>query len=184
MGSHMNQQADGAPARAEDDVRESLDALRRIVRLLRVSARASEKVVGVSGAQLFVLQQLADGGVCSIGELAERTLTHQSSVSVVVSRLMEQGLVSRQPSEADARRMEVALTPAGRALLSQAPPMAQAHLIAGLRRMAPEARAALSQGLSALVAQLGADQEQPPLFFEDEAPAPKRRPRSRTHEEA
>jgi hypothetical protein len=50
--------------------------------------------------------------------------------------------------------------------------------------MAPEARAALAQGLAALVAQLGADQEQPPLFFEDEAPAPKRRSRSRTHEEA
>lgn len=178
MGSHTNQRAGG------EDVRVAMDALRRLVRLLRMSARASEKVVGVSGAQLFVLQQLADAGVCSINELAERTLTHQSSVSVVVSRLIEAGLVSRRPSEADGRRMEVALTPAGRALLRRAPPMAQAHLIAGLRRMEPEARGALARGLGALVEQLGADQEEPPLFFEDEAPARRRSSRSRKHEEA
>ncbi len=159
-----------------------MDSIRRIVRLLRVSARASERLVGISGAQLFVLQQLAEAGPCSIGELAEATLTHQSSVSVVVSRLIERGFVSRRASEADGRRAEVMLTPAGRALLRRAPPMAQAHLISGLRRMGAAERGALAQGLSALVREIGADAQAPTLFFEDEAP-PRRRKRTQNHEE-
>ncbi|OJT17099.1 MarR family transcriptional regulator [Archangium sp. Cb G35] len=160
-----------------------MDAIRRIVRMLRVSARASEGLVGISGAQLFVLQQLAEAGPCSINELAERTLTHQSSVSVVVSRLIERELVSRRPSEQDGRRVEVSLTPGGRELLRTAPPMAQVHLISGLRRMEPAQRAALAGGLTALVRELGLDAEAAPFFFEDEAPA-KRRQGKRQHEEA
>src|SRR4029079_9481895 len=38
-----------------------LDAVRRIVRELHESSRAAEKQVGLSGAQLFVLQTLGEG---------------------------------------------------------------------------------------------------------------------------
>ena len=86
MGSH-----------ASADARAVLDAIRRIVRLLRQSARAAERRTGMSAAQLFVLQQLRSaGGALTPGELAERTLTHQSSVSVVARRLVDGGLVKRQ----------------------------------------------------------------------------------------
>jgi DNA-binding MarR family transcriptional regulator len=188
MGPHINprrhqeQPAQEQGREDKEDVRVVMDSIRRIVRLLRVSARASERVVGISGAQLFVLQQLAEAGPCSIGELAEATLTHQSSVSVVVSRLIERGFVSRRASEADGRRVEAALTPAGRTLLRRAPPMAQAHLISGLRRMGATERAALAQGLSALIREIGADAQAPTLFFEDEAPS-RRRKRTPSHEE-
>jgi DNA-binding MarR family transcriptional regulator len=165
-----------------DDVRTVLDAIRRIVRLLRVSARSSEGRVGISGAQLFVLQQLAEEGPCSINALAERTFTHQSSVSVVVRRLIERGLVSRRPSPEDGRRVEVSLTPEGRELSRTAPPMAQVQLIAGLRQLEPTQRAALAGGLAALVRELGLDARAAPLFFEDEAP-PRRRQGKRHHEE-
>ncbi|WP_233261462.1 MarR family winged helix-turn-helix transcriptional regulator [Vitiosangium sp. GDMCC 1.1324] len=182
MGSHTVRRARTAAAPAEtEDVRTVMDAIRRIVRLLRVSARASEGLVGISGAQLFVLQQLAEAGACSINELAERTFTHQSSVSVVVSRLMERGFVSRRPSEVDARRAEVSLTSEGRELLRTAPPMAQARLISGLRKLEPAQRAALAEGLATLVRELGLDAEAAPLFFEDEAPS--RRRQGKRHDE-
>lgn len=190
MGPHTNSRErlaspTGAQGRGEqEDVRSVMDSIRRLVRMLRVSARASERLVGISGAQLFVLQQLADAGTCSIGELAERTLTHQSSVSVVVSRLIERGLVSRRASETDGRRAEVALTPAGRTLLRRAPPMAQAHLIAGLRRMEAAQRGALAQALLVLVREIGADTQVPTLFFEDETPPRRPARRRRNHEEA
>jgi DNA-binding MarR family transcriptional regulator len=168
MGSHTNRPARSEASPGEpEDIRTVMDSIRRIVRLLRVSARASEGLVGISGAQLFVLQQLAEAGPCSINELAERTHTHQSSVSVVVSRLIERGLVSRRPSEVDGRRVEVSLSPGGQELLRRAPSMAQARLITGLRRLEPAQRAALAEGLSALVRELGLDTEAAPLFFED-----------------
>lgn len=164
MGSHINNVAGSE----QGEVREVLDGIRRLVRLLRVSARASERLVGISGAQLFVLQRLAEAGPCSINTLAEQTLTHQSSVSAVVARLIERGLVTRRPSPEDGRRVEVSLAPAGRALLRDAPPMAQAQLIAGLRKLKPDAREGLARGLSALVLELGLDGDSPPLFFEEE----------------
>src|SRR4051812_49679467 len=83
----------GRAARAATDVltdratREVLDAIRRVVRTLREASRHSDRVVGVSAAQLFVLQRLAGTRGLSVNELAARTLTHQSSVSVVVSKL-------------------------------------------------------------------------------------------------
>ncbi|RKH97091.1 MarR family winged helix-turn-helix transcriptional regulator [Corallococcus sp. AB038B] len=179
MGSHTNQPP--PPPEVSGEVRAAMDGVRRLVRLLRVSARASERLVGISGAQLFILQELAESGPCSINTLAERTLTHQSSVSVVVTRLIEQGLVSRRRSDEDGRRVEVALEPKGRALIRKAPPMAQARLISGLRGMKPDVRAGLVQGLDAWVRALGLDGDVAPLFFEEENARPSRRGKTQEH---
>src|SRR3982750_410730 len=98
------------PKRKDARLTGTLDAIRRIIRILRCSFRRSEQQVGIGGAQLFVLQQLDDAPAPSINALAARTYTHQSSVSVVVRRLVEQGLVVRQPSASDRRRRELKLT--------------------------------------------------------------------------
>ena len=82
-------------------VERSLNAVRSIVRALRINTRAIELKMGISLAQLFVLQQLAEKPAESLNELAERTATHQSSVSVVVRRLVERGYVSRTASALD-----------------------------------------------------------------------------------
>lgn len=173
--------ANGHRALAHDgaDVRAVMDALRRIVRALRLSARAAEGQLGISSAQLFVLHQLAQGDASSIDELAARTLTHQSSVSVVVSRLAARGLVVRRTSPEDARRTAIALTAAGRALLRKAPEVGQARLITGLERLQPSQRRALASQLTALVRALEVGHEEPAMFFEEEparARTPHRRP--------
>ncbi|RKG88815.1 MarR family winged helix-turn-helix transcriptional regulator [Corallococcus terminator] len=184
MGSHSNRPT--PPSAVSGEVRSAMEGVRRLVRVLRVSARASERLVGISGAQLFILQELAEAGPCSINALAERTLTHQSSVSVVVAKLIEQGLVRRSRSPEDGRRVEVSLEPAGRALLKKAPPMAQARLISGLRKLEPRVRTGLVRGLEAWVRELGLEGDVPTLFFEDEAarPSNKRKSREHTDEEA
>jgi DNA-binding MarR family transcriptional regulator len=87
MGSHTNSTA----ARPRD----VLDSLRRIVQVLRESSRRAERQLGISGAQLFVLEKLAEAPSQSLNELAERTHTHQSSVSTVVARLVKRGPRSR-----------------------------------------------------------------------------------------
>src|SRR3954451_6196920 len=101
-----------APARearalSEPSTRSVLDGIRHIVRELREASRHAERAVGVSAAQLFVLQRLAGARSLSVSELAERTHTHQSSVSVVVTKLARRGLVTRERAEGDARRLEV-----------------------------------------------------------------------------
>lgn len=162
--------ASAGPA-AGSDAQAILDAFRAIVQRLRISSRACERQLGLSSAQLFVLEQLAQADASSIAELARRTLTHQSSVSVVVARLAERGLVVRRTAAGDARRTEIALTPAGRALLRRAPRTVQADLVAAIDGMPPVERRALAQHLTALARAAGAAGDVPPLFFEDAPPA-------------
>ena len=151
------------------DLRIILDAFRHIVRELRVSSRAAEARVGLSAAQLFALQRLVDGRALSLGELAERTFTHQSSVSVVMRRLAERRLVAKRTSRVDGRRVELALTPAGRALLRRAPAAAQERLIAALNRLSPPERHRLARSLSRLVREMGAGGRAAAMFFEEDA---------------
>src|SRR5216110_1094694 len=113
----------------------ALNAVRGIVHALNVNSRAIELEMGISLAQLFVLQQLVDRPAASLNELADRTATHQSSVSVVVKRLVERGLVSRTASPVDRRRLEITLTPAGESRVAGAPPTISTRLVAAAHRM-------------------------------------------------
>ena len=159
------------------EVREVLNALRHIVRSLRVSSRTAEQRVGLSGAQLFVLQCLAARSPCSVNELAARTATDQSSVSVVVSRLVARGCVRRVPSQTDRRRVELSLTNAGTALLHSAPEVVQDRLLFALGELPKTELKDLARSLGKLVELAEVEQAAPSLFFE-EGPAlvvPKRR---------
>jgi DNA-binding MarR family transcriptional regulator len=124
----------------------------------------------MSAAQLFVLRQLAVAGTYSIGELAARTLTHPSSVSVVVTRLVGQGLAERHDAADDRRRVDVSCTAAGHARLADAPRLVQDRLVEALAAMDPPLLTALAQGLDLLAARLGDSDEGAtvPMFFEGE----------------
>src|SRR5438128_1751398 len=110
----------------------SMDAVRAVVRALRINTRAIELEIGISLAQLFVLQQVAQRPATSLNDLAERTATHQSSVSVVVRRLVDRGLVTRRADTADKRRIQIEVTPAGEKLLVGAPETIQVRLVTAL----------------------------------------------------
>jgi DNA-binding MarR family transcriptional regulator len=157
----------------DDEVHVAMNAIRRIVRALRISSRAAEKALGVSGAQLFVLQQLAEGAAKSdaapsIAQLADLTATDPSSVSVVVSRLVSRGLAARRSSKADARRAEVMITPAGRALLETAPQVVQHRMVEALVRLPPSRRQEMIVGLETVVAAMGVADQAASMFFEEE----------------
>jgi DNA-binding MarR family transcriptional regulator len=154
-------------AAADPSVRGALDGIRRIVQTLRTSSRTAEQQVGLSGAQLFVLQRLAAEPDLSVNDLAERTLTHQSSVSVVVQRLVDKGLVRRQSAPDDARRAVLKLTARGQGVLKKAPGAAQDRLIAGLLRLSSVERRSLARGLDRLLGAMGEGTGTPPMFFED-----------------
>ncbi|MGE5243283.1 MAG: MarR family winged helix-turn-helix transcriptional regulator [Betaproteobacteria bacterium] len=170
---------------ASEDLRRALDAFRRIVQALRVSTREAERLVGLSGAQLFALQQLATMPGASVNDLAALTFTHQSSVSVVVRHLVERRLVEKVVARDDRRRVRLALTETGRALLRRSPKPVQHQLVAGIAALDSADRRTLARALSR-VAQLMAGTHGPgpaPMLFEGEMGQTRRRarrtPRSR-----
>lgn len=167
MGAQAKNRSTEPDPDLPEGIRETLNALRQIVRSLRVSSRAAEQRVGLSGAQLFVLQCLARQSPCSVNQLAARTATDQSSVSVVVSRLVALGHVRRTPSQTDKRSVDLSLTRSGRGLLESAPEAAQDRLIASLAELPPAELKTLARLLGKVVAGADAEQRVPSLFFEE-----------------
>lgn len=132
-----------------------LTGVRRLERGLRLAAREAERSTGVSAAQLFLLEKLADAPASSIADLAMRTHTDRSSVSVIVDRLAAAGLVKRAPSPDDRRRSETKITPRGHALLARAPVSPTAALVGALKRLPRAKVRQLAFALAALNEELG-----------------------------
>lgn len=151
---------------AKSDNQAIMDCIRQIVHALEVGSRAAQKDVGLSGAQLFVLQTLAAGGAMSVNELAARSHTHQSSVSVVVSRLVHSKLVKRRTADADKRRVEVAVTEAGNRALKSSFITPQERLIEALDHFKSQRVKMLRTLLQEWVSLSGMDWNKSPMFFE------------------
>jgi len=150
------------------DSQKVLDAIRKIVKTLRKSSKLTEKDLGLSAAQLFVLQKIAESETpLSINDLAVRTLTHQSSVSVVVAKLVKGKLVKRMASKLDARVVELHLSKKGAELSRRTPQPVQERLLSGISKLSPQIRRGLVIGLQSLIEKSGIQDEQPSLFFED-----------------
>ena len=160
----------GEPATDEATVR-VMDGLRRIVRELSASARGAPvrgRAGGISGARLYVMRQIAAQPGLSIGELAARTHARQSTVSEVVARLVDAGLVTRRASATDARQASLGLTARGRRAVAGAEQTAQERLAAALATLEPDEREALARGLEAWLAAAGLAEAPATMFFEQD----------------
>ena len=154
------------PPEPPTDAARAMDSLRRIVHALRVATRASEREFALTAAQLFVLRQLSAAPGQSLSNLALRTRTTQSSISEVVARLVQRGVVSRESSKEDRRRAELSLTRAGEALLAKAPETIQERLLRGFDRLDEKSRTALADNLESWLKASGLEDVTPALFFE------------------
>ena len=63
------------------DTQRILDAVRKLVRLLRLADRAAQRDVGLSGAQLFVLHELGRTPELSLNDLAEHIAEHTGKLA-------------------------------------------------------------------------------------------------------
>jgi MarR family transcriptional regulator, lower aerobic nicotinate degradation pathway regulator len=149
------------------DSQRVLDAIRRLVRLLRLTDRAAQSELGLSGAQLFVLHELGKTPSLSLSELAERTRTDQSSVSVVVTRLVDGGYMTRDRDKRDGRRLVLNLTKSGRAVAEKSPPVAQERVIEILERMSAADRRRFAELFTRLIEEMGEGRGAAPMMFEE-----------------
>jgi DNA-binding MarR family transcriptional regulator len=102
---------------------EGLAAFRHALRRFLALSEARARDAGLTAQQHQALLSIKAGfpgrEEVSIGDLAEHLLLRNHSAVGLVARLVKAGLVEREPSRADRRRICVRLTPRGEALLSQ-----------------------------------------------------------------
>lgn len=153
------------------DVRQVLDFFRSIVQALRMDGRDTVGGARLSSAQLFALQRIAEHPSASINDMAALTFTHQSSVSVVVQKLVDRGFVSKSAASDDGRRQSLALTAAGQRALQRTPAAVQERLIDAIAALPSKERRALARSLETVAMSVMPDaaRRHPPMFFEDGA---------------
>jgi DNA-binding MarR family transcriptional regulator len=126
----------------------------------RASAQASAqfhavvKARGISVLEWRVLGQLASGAA-TVSKLAERALSQQPTLTKVLDRMVDGGLVARLEDAADRRRVYVRLTDNGRQLAAELIPLAREHEARVLAGYAPREAAALKRALKTLIARTG-----------------------------
>lgn len=100
---------------------DSLVSIRRILRVADIQAKDLAKQSGLTTSKLLVLQTIAEEGEVTIGAIANQVHLTQATITTIIDRLQEAGLVRRERATSDKRKVFVSLTDHGAQILNDAP---------------------------------------------------------------
>jgi DNA-binding MarR family transcriptional regulator len=133
---------------------EVLGRFREIFLAVRTHYDTVSQTLGVTGTELWALWELQQRPRQRVTDLAERLYVRQSTVSNLVERLVNGGLLARVRKDADRRVVRLQLTAKGSRLLAQAPEPAPGVLHNALAQLGARDLQRLKSGLDALVLQM------------------------------
>lgn len=131
-----------------------LKKFRIIYGSVRQHFREVEKTCGVTGSQLWILQEVAKEPNIGISDLADRLSIHQSTCSQLVDKLVVRKLIDKERSQEDQRRVGLRLTAAAENILKTAPGPAEGILPEALQALPEPALVALDNALIEVIGQL------------------------------
>lgn len=131
-----------------------LKKFRIIYGSVRQHFREIEQTCGVTGSQLWILQEIAQNPEIGVSNLAERLSIHQSTCSQLVEKLVVRNLVSKERSKEDQRRVGLRLTTEATKILKNAPGPAEGILPEALQALPESALIALDNALIEVIGQL------------------------------
>lgn len=146
--------AGGARRRRAVNPLSVLERFRILVRAAQRHSQWIERQTGVTGAQLWAMQELAEAPGLRVGELAACMAIHQSTASNLADRLEAGGLLVRERAGTDQRVVCLRLTEKGEALLRKAPSPARGVLPEALRRLDAAGLERLQKELDGLLGQM------------------------------
>jgi DNA-binding MarR family transcriptional regulator len=127
---------------------------------------AAVRRCGLTHAQFDILATLGNTPGMCYKELGQKTLITKGTLTGVIERLEQRGLVERSQGSADKRQFFVRLTPAGEALFAEVFPRVGQQVRQLFVGMAPAELAALEQSLQLFKHHI----DQATLLDEDEDP--------------
>jgi DNA-binding MarR family transcriptional regulator len=147
MNDHRTLRAMTSPSAPGGDAAEPRELMRIWFRMLRLNASIGAALtqrlrdIGLSAPQFDCLSTLTEADGVTQQQLAARLYVTKGNISGLVNRLVEQGLVRRNPIAGDKRSYAVSLTGKGRALAEKGMAAHQAYVQATLGRMPAGERA-------------------------------------------
>lgn len=146
-----------ATAGDEEGLSHRLDTLKKLRIVFRAAQRHSlwiEKQCGVSGAQLWMMQELHDQPGLRVGELASKLAIHQTTASNLLDALRKRGYVLKERDGNDQRVVNLKLSEQGREVLLKAPTPARGILQEAILQLDESKLAQLDAGLQGLLSSI------------------------------
>lgn len=138
---------------------ETLKKLRIVIRAAQRHSSWIEKHCGVTGAQLWILQELQDAPGLRVTDVAERLAIHQTTTSNLLNALLEKGYIEKVRDLEDQRVVKLVLSKRGATVLKKAPQPARGLLPEALKKMDTTNLNKLNKGLDALLAVINSADE-------------------------
>ena len=118
-----------------DGTKDIIFLIRRLMQAGEHYTKELNKIYNVSAAQINCLLALYENGPLPPSQIAKHMMVKSSTVTGVVDRLEQKGLVTRVRNSPDRRMITIELTEAGKVLAENAPPPIQQKIIDGLKRI-------------------------------------------------
>lgn len=116
--------------------------------------RRIEEQCGISGSQLWILKEVIECPDIGITELSKKLSTHQTTCSLLVEKLVKRGLITKERSQEDQRRVGLKGTDEGETVLARAPGPVEGIVPSALRAMDMKSLVVLNQSLTGLISLL------------------------------
>jgi DNA-binding MarR family transcriptional regulator len=100
-----------------------LVALRRIIRAIDIQSKWVSKVSGLTPPQVLIMQSISGLGEVSTGRISKQVNLSQATVTTIMDRLEQRGLIERYRSVKDRRIVHARVTDKGRDAMQKAPPL-------------------------------------------------------------
>lgn len=108
---------------------ELLISIRKVIRAIDLHSKQLNKSSGLTGPQLLIMQEIAKVKGVTASQIAKHINLSAATVTNILDRLENRGLIERVRSSEDKRRVSLFLSELGRTSLIGAPQPLQEHFI-------------------------------------------------------
>jgi DNA-binding MarR family transcriptional regulator len=150
---HVNDPTPASEA-PRDLVKQIIFQIRRLIQAKELYTKELNKKYQVSASQLNCLLALYENGPLPPSQIAKHIMVKSSTVTGIIDRLEQKGLVNRSRTSRDRRVITIELTESGRTLAENAPPPIQQRVIEGLERLPQSKMEKIVLGLNMLTQML------------------------------
>lgn len=138
MALHEKRTPQESPPKTNRDyTKDIIFSIRRLLQAKEYYTKELNKKYRVSSSQLNCILALYENGPLSLSQIAKYIMVNSSTVTGIIDRLEQKGLVERRRISPDRRVITIQLTESGGKLAKHAPPPIQQKIIDGLKGLPP-----------------------------------------------
>jgi DNA-binding MarR family transcriptional regulator len=118
--------------------KEILTHFREIFIQAKSELKDNVKKTGLTGAQLWIMQQVYNFNGISNSELSKNLTIHVSTCSLLVNKLIKKNLIEKTRDPKDERKIVLTLSPKGKQLMAKAPKSPEGAIPSTLKKLTIE----------------------------------------------